>query len=454
MQQPPEKDRSMTMDNQQPMISVIIPAYNGRKTLTECLGAINSSDYPNYEVILVDDCSKDATPAIAREYGARVTSLEGGPYGPGYARNRGVEMANGEIVLFIDADVVIKSDTVTKVAETFVNKPEISALFGSYDDDPDAGDFSSQFKNLFHHFVHQQGRELAVTFWSGCGAVRKQAFMESGGFDAERYPRPSIEDIELGYRLTAAGHQIAVNKDVQVKHLKRWTLRGMIKADIFDRAIPWTQLILREKNLPNDLNLGLSQRASALLLLVLIVHLIWTAFFHNIVILLPLAAVFFVMISYWNNSEGSPPLSRISTRAEIAMYLSMGMITGLSIYLERPLMLVPVGVLFIGTLMGKRFGMFNRFFRGMLFLAMIVGIIGVFSILVVNFNVWFILPVIGLVATIIVLNIRFYAFFIRKRGFMFAFAVIPFHLLYYLYSTITFALVTGVHTWNTNIMKK
>ncbi|MCI0795840.1 MAG: glycosyltransferase family 2 protein [Chloroflexi bacterium] len=442
------------MENQQPMVSIIVPAYNGRKTLAECLTAVRSSDYANYEIILVNDCSTDDTPEIARQYGAMIIDLEGGPYGPGYARNRGVEAASGEIVLFVDADVVIKPDTVTRVAGTFVDKPEISAMFGSYDDDPDSGDFSSQFKNLFHHFVHQQGHEQAVTFWSGCGAILRQAFIESGGFDAERYPHPSIEDIELGYRLTAAGHQIVVNKDVQVKHLKRWTIRGMVKADIFDRAIPWTQLILREKNLPNDLNLGLSQRASALLLLVLVVHLVWTAFFHNILVLVPLAALFFVMVSYWNNSENAPPLSRISTRAEKIMYLSMAMIAGLSIYLDRPLMLFPVGVLFVGTLMGKRFGMFNRYFRGLLFLAMIIGTVGVFSILVVNFNIWFLIPILGLVATIVALNIRFYAFFIRKRGFLFAFAVIPFHLLYYLYSIVTFALVTGVHTWNTSVLKK
>ena len=117
-------------------------------------------------------------------------------------------------------------------------------------------------------------------------------------------------------------------------------------------------------------------------------------------------------------------------------------------------MLFPVGVLFVGTLMGKRFGMFNRYFRGLLFLAMIIGTVGVFSILVVNFNIWFLIPILGLVATIVALNIRFYAFFIRKRGFLFAFAVIPFHLLYCLYSIVTFALVSGVHTWNTSVLKK
>ena len=65
--------------------------------------------------------------------------------------------------------------------------------------------FLSQYKNLVHHFYHHRGKREASTFWSGCGAVRKQAFLDAGGFDVERYTRPSIEDIELGYRLIKAG---------------------------------------------------------------------------------------------------------------------------------------------------------------------------------------------------------------------------------------------------------
>lgn len=434
-------------------ISVIVPAYNGNRTLHQCLGAITGSDYQEYELIVVDDCSTDDTVAIAEEYSARILSLEGGPYGPGYARNRGVEISSGDVVFFVDADVVIPGTTITKVAETFTQRPEISAMFGSYDDDPQAGAFSSQFKNLFHHFVHQQGNERAVTFWSGCGAVRRDVFVESGGFDSDRYPRPSIEDIELGYRLTAAGHQIIVNKEVQVKHLKHWTVRGMIKADIFDRAVPWTQLILREKDLPNELNLGLSQRASAMLLCVLIMHLVITAYFHNILIVLPIAGIFFVAVGYWNWSEDVAPLSRISPRAEKFMYLLALGTGGLALYSDRPLLLIPIGLLVICTLAGRRLGQFNRVIRSLLFFTLLAGIISALVVLVINFSLWFLTPFAGLIGTIIVLNLKFYAFFVRKRGIMFALAVIPFHLLYYLYSVVAFALVTGVHAWNTSVRR-
>ena len=70
----------------------------------------------------------------------------------------------------------------------------------------------SQYRNLLHHFVHQHGNSEASTFWAGCGAIRRSVFEEMGGFDEQRFPTPSIEDIELGYRLRQAGHRILLDK--------------------------------------------------------------------------------------------------------------------------------------------------------------------------------------------------------------------------------------------------
>ncbi len=166
------------------MISVIVPVNNGKKSLRRCLEAISASDYSCYECIVVDDSSTDNSRDVAEQFPTRVLELTGGPFGPGFGRNQGAKEARGDILFFVDADVVICQDTVSKIAETFQDHPQIAATFGSYDDAPDSGDFSSQFKNLSHHFVHQQGRHQAVTFWSGCGAVRREVFLEMGGFDA------------------------------------------------------------------------------------------------------------------------------------------------------------------------------------------------------------------------------------------------------------------------------
>ena len=79
-------------------------------------------------------------------------------------------------------------------------------------------------------------------------------FLAFGGFDPRLYPRPAIEDIELGYRLTRAGHRIVLARDVLATHMKRWTLREMVRTDIFRRGVPWMLLIKRTGTVETDLN--------------------------------------------------------------------------------------------------------------------------------------------------------------------------------------------------------
>jgi hypothetical protein len=90
--------------------------------------------------------------------------------------------------------------------------------------------------------------------------IRRQVFLDFGGFDPRLYPRPAIEDIELGYRLTRAGHRIILARDVQATHLKRWSLMEMIRTDIFRRGVPWMLLIKRSKTFETDLNVKPGQR--------------------------------------------------------------------------------------------------------------------------------------------------------------------------------------------------
>lgn len=248
--------------NRVPPISVIIPVHNGGAYLGQCLDALLSS-VGDFEIILVDDASTDASASYAHARRISVLRLDERS-GPAAARNLGAQAARAPILLFIDADVMVQPATVARVAAHFQSRPELAALFGSYDDNPAATNFVSQYKNLFHHFVHQQGRERAETFWAGCGAVRRELFLRVGGFDERRYTEASIEDIELGYRLRRAGHEILLDKSLQVCHLKRWMLRSLVRADIFRRAVPWSRLLLeRGRPLTNDLNLRWTERLSA-----------------------------------------------------------------------------------------------------------------------------------------------------------------------------------------------
>jgi glycosyltransferase involved in cell wall biosynthesis len=252
-----------------PLISVIIPVYNAAKELPRCLAALAQTEGVAWECIVVDDGSTDESALVAQAWGARVVSSGRRAGGPSHARNVGAAAATASLLCFLDADVLVRRDTLAQFVKLFAADPGLTAAFGSYDTAPDAPDVLSQYRNLLHHFVHQKGKEMASTFWSGCGAIRREAFVELGGFDAA-YTRPSVEDIDLGYRLRAAGKRIRLAKHIQVTHLKRWTLWGILKTDIRDRALPWTALIVRTRMLPNDLNLDLASRLSALSVYVLL----------------------------------------------------------------------------------------------------------------------------------------------------------------------------------------
>ena len=256
----------------QPDISVIIPVRDGGSKFRRCLSTLAAVLPSSAEMIVVADGDTDGSWNFAEEFGAQVMRIPV-PQGPAYARNLGAQSAQGDILFFIDADVVIAPDAISKVKSSFSNNPQLAALFGSYDDEPGERNFLSQYKNLIHHYVHQRSQEEASTFWAGCGAIRRQIFMELGGFD-ESYRKPSVEDIELGYRLKKAGYHIRLSKSLQVKHLKRWGIISLTKSDFFDRALPWTELILRDRQFVNDLNLRFSSRLSVMLTYGLLLALI------------------------------------------------------------------------------------------------------------------------------------------------------------------------------------
>ena len=253
-------------------LTIIVPAYNCIPALRQCLAALQAQAENGMEIIVVDDASTDATPAVAAETGVKVIQAPCNG-GPGMARNLGAAVARGDILLFVDSDVVIGPGALQRVLETFRRHTSIAALFGSYDNKPAAKGLVSTFRNLLHHFTHQTGDTDAATFWAGLGAVKRRVFLEIGGFDAKRFYRPSIEDIELGYRLKQAGHSILLDPQLQAKHLKQWTLKSMVMTDVFCRALPWTRLILDSGKTEAGLNLKFGQRISGALTLLAVLLL-------------------------------------------------------------------------------------------------------------------------------------------------------------------------------------
>jgi len=223
------------------LLSVVIPATDHPPTLERCLAALErTGDVGEVEVV--------REPAGA---------------GPAAARNRGAARGSGEVLVFVDSDVEVHPDALRRLRDALEADPGLDAVFGAYDEWPAARSCVSRFRNLLHHHIHVSSPGSASTFWAGLGAIRRAAFDASGGFDERRFPRPSIEDVELGMRLRAAGARIELVPAARGTHLKRWTLGSMLRTDFAARGAPWVALMLERGRAGSSLNLGLRQRLAA-----------------------------------------------------------------------------------------------------------------------------------------------------------------------------------------------
>jgi GT2 family glycosyltransferase len=223
-------------------LSVVVPVRNGERFLAVSLPALRASDFPaaEWELIVVDDASSDGSPELASRF-ANLVLRSPEPRGAAATRNLGAARASGPVLVFIDADVSVHPDVLRRFAEILDREPDVAAIFGAYDTRPVAPGLVSQYRNLLHHYVHLQSPGEAETFWTGCGAMRREVFAEIGGFTETQ---ASLEDIELGYRARARGYRILLRPEIQGTHLKRWTLRSMITTDLFARGVTWMRLRL------------------------------------------------------------------------------------------------------------------------------------------------------------------------------------------------------------------
>ncbi len=273
-----------------PFFSVIVPVLDGGAAFGRCLAAIQASSFVDRELIVVDDGSRDGSAELARRHGAKVLTTTGRA-GPAAARNLGARAARGTHLFFLDADCEVAPTAFERAARLLGADPGLDGVFGAYDDAPGAPGWVAQVKNLHHAFVHRANAGPISTFWCGCGAVRRSTFEARGGFDAARYPRGSIEDIELGYRIHEAGGRVLLAPEIQAKHWKAWTLASVVRSDLFDRGIPWMRLLLRRDGARPELNLGLRARVSAAAVSLATAALILTPIQPWLAVAIPFAAL-------------------------------------------------------------------------------------------------------------------------------------------------------------------
>jgi glycosyltransferase involved in cell wall biosynthesis len=426
-------------------VSVIIPVFNGAHYLRACLEDLRQSLKKPLECIVVDDGSTDESVAVAREFG--VTLIPSPHRGPATARNLGAALAKGDILFFLDADVCVHPDTISRVVSNFEKDPDLDALIGSYDDSPGSEDFISQYRNLMHCFVHQHGRREATTFWTGCGAIRRDVFLLHSGF----VESVGMEDVELGYRLARAKRKVILDKALLVKHLKRWTFWNLLKTDILVRGIPWTELILRDRRMPNDLNVQVSERISVALVFILFGFAAEGTIRYGGYFLTPFVALLiFLLAMYWVGSPARPESKGVT-------FLMASVVAGFIwlAYVHHMLPMVPPVLMGYALLFLRgRYVNDNRkrhVVTGMVYM--------VYLLFAVLFTLTFLphRPVVfgiyAVVLTLVIINREFYLFFGQRRGRITGLAVIPFHLLYHLYSGIAFIVGSISYLWKALIRK-
>lgn len=277
------------------ILSVVIPVKRNDDTIQACLMAIIASKLPDFEVIVVLDGWEPSDFFIQWSNDERIQVISLPKCGPAICRNYGVKISKGSYVAFVDSDVLIQEDSFENALERLKMTNE-DGLIGSYDSSPSASGSISKFRNILHHHHHQKNDGQKGVFWGAFALVKKQALEDVGGFD-EQFFLPSIEDVELGIRLSNRGYVIRIHADIQVKHLKKWTFYNWMITDIFLRAKPWTMLIFRYgKHAGNHLNTNSKEKASAffaLITLVLLLNgLIWTWLW----VVVPVTILIFILL--------------------------------------------------------------------------------------------------------------------------------------------------------------
>jgi GT2 family glycosyltransferase len=211
-------------------LSVVVLTRDSTRTLRDVLEAIRSSELERYayEIIVVDDASADGSAAVAARYADTVVKLTGREAGPAYGRNRGAEIARGDVIAFIDGDVVVRPDTLRRMLSTMAENPQITALAASRDSSC-APNFISQYWNLLLSFGEQREGRKAAQFAAGCGMVRRAEFLTAGMYDEWRFNTGCMETVELGERLSRAGYGVVLSPQMKVIHLKRWDLPSVAR---------------------------------------------------------------------------------------------------------------------------------------------------------------------------------------------------------------------------------
>ncbi len=245
-------------------ISVIIPNYNGSSTIKKCLEAVFSSEYDNFEVIVVDDCSTDNSVEIIKSFPCRLIALDKNS-GASKARNAGAKEGSGEIFFFIDSDCIVQKDTLAAVNKAFAEysppHPPLGkgglegggveyevVIGGTYTKIPYDDSFFSAFQSIFINYSETK-KEAPDYIATHAMAIDPVLFKKTGGFPEDFLP--ILEDVEFSHRLSRLGIKLIMHPEILVQHIFNFTLIKSLR-NAFRKSLWWTIYSLKNKDVFKD----------------------------------------------------------------------------------------------------------------------------------------------------------------------------------------------------------
>jgi len=266
------------------LVSVIIPVKNGNDTLEACLRSVHRSYYTNYEVLVVDDHSTDDSAKTALRNNCQLISLTDGR-GANAARNFGAGRARGDIFLFIDADIIIGRETILEIVES-LDQGDVDAVVGIYTAKHRHESFVSQYKNLWVRYSYMKSPPAIDWLFGSISGIRRAAFEQLGGFNTDLLARHGHDDIELGKRFSLAQLSIRLNMDIEVEHLKQYTIASFLGNE-FLRSFGFAQLATSLGETTASLRRGFANVSASFVLSTLLALLLLCAVVADIAGLIP-----------------------------------------------------------------------------------------------------------------------------------------------------------------------
>jgi glycosyltransferase involved in cell wall biosynthesis len=229
------------------MISIIIPSYNSERTIDHCLSSLINQSYQREKEIILVDSSVDRTPDIVCNKFPKVKFLHFDiKTDPGTARNKGVEISRGDLILFIDSDCTAGEDWIKKMVDNHEKFPKVSAIGGSVENSNLSGDpvGMAGYMAEFREFIPQGDAGFVGHVPTLNISYKRWVFDKFGFFDPDYYPQ---EDLLFNYHLTRGGGKIYFDPEIRVKHLHRSTFKSFLHHQKRIGAI--TAIVLKELDL-------------------------------------------------------------------------------------------------------------------------------------------------------------------------------------------------------------